>query len=44
MVGATTISTLIVVIPASSDWVTIALVGYIWVSTIATSNMTDEGV
>jgi hypothetical protein len=44
MVGATIVSTLVVVLPASSDWVTTTLVGYLWVSTIATSNTIDEGV
>jgi hypothetical protein len=44
MVGATTVSTQVVVTPTSSDWVTIILVGCLWVSTIVTFDMIDEVV
>jgi hypothetical protein len=39
MVDTITVSTHVVVIPTSSDLVTITPIGCLWVSTIATSNM-----
>jgi hypothetical protein len=42
MVGATTISTLVVVIPSLNDWVTTILESYLRVSTIANADMIGE--
>jgi hypothetical protein len=44
MVGATIVSTTMVVTPTLSDWVTTILVGYLWVSTIVIFDTIGEVV
>jgi hypothetical protein len=43
-VGATNISSHVVVILTSSDWVTTILIGCLWVSTIAAFDMIGEAM
>jgi hypothetical protein len=42
--GATSVSTHVVVILASSDWVTITVASYFWFSTTAIFNMISEAM
>jgi hypothetical protein len=42
MVSTTIVSTLVVIIPTSSDWITTIPLGYLRVSTIVTFDMTGE--